>query len=114
MNFNLLHGLEDLTTGIVIPIVLAIGATTVRTGQHGWHGWKSVLCEGSLSVFVGVTVHWGLTAYDVQPALVAAVVSASSYFCGIVLDAVRKRLIHEIMTRGRGSNLASSDTEGGN
>lgn len=93
-------GIENLLTGIVIPVALSIGSTCVRVAQQGWHGLRQFVCELALSIFVGVCIHWGLTAYDVQPTLVAAVVSASSFFCGVILDAIRKRLVHEILTRG--------------
>ena len=100
MTANIFTGWENLTVGIITPIALSIGSTCVRVAQQGWHGLRHFICELLLAIFVGLCIHWALTAYEAPPTLVAAIVSASSFFCGVIMDALRKRLVHEILTRG--------------
>lgn len=107
---RLFSGWEESIVGLGIPALLAIGATIVRTAQHGWQGLARFFGEASLAVLVGICIYWSMTAYEAHPMLINSLCTLSGFFSGVILEAVRKRIIHEILNRGRNGE-AMADKE---
>ena len=83
---TVLQGVSELIVGIFVPIILSLVSTAVRLLRYGWKGVRHFLTSLITSVFVGVTVFWGLDSIDLSPTVDASIVSISAYMSGSLLD----------------------------
>lgn len=54
--------------------------------RYGWKGIRHFAVSLTTSVFVGVTVFWGLDCLNLPPTVDASIVSVSAYMSGTLLD----------------------------
>lgn len=114
MKTLLFAGYDLIIDGILIPIVIGIFATAVRIALWGWHGLRHATACLCVGIFSGVCAHWILGEFQFSPTLNAVIISMAALFSSDMLRAVfsrrtlhaaanamRKRLEHEILYRGR-------------
>ena len=95
-------GLSELFAGAGVPLLLSLCASCVRFSKYGWQSWRHFLASLLTSIFVGQTVFWGLTYFNLDAPVAAAIVSISAYMGGSLLDAVVYRVGYEIRSHGGG------------
>ncbi len=96
MAVNFFSGMGELLDGIGVPIVLSLTASFVRILRFGWVSTKRQLSSVTSSLFVGQVVFWGLSYWDVDQTVKAALVSISAYMGHALLDTIILRLKHDI------------------
>ena len=80
------QGMSELIVGIVVPLLLGIISTIVRLLRYGWRGLRHFAASLITSVFVGVTVFWGLDYANLPPTVDASIISVCAYMSGSLLD----------------------------
>jgi len=85
-NGTALQGAQELVVGIFVPFILSVVSTCVRLMRYGWKGVRHLAVSLTTSVFVGVTVFWGLDCANLPPTVDASIVSISAYMSGTLLD----------------------------
>lgn len=73
--------------GLVIPAVLAAFGGIARVCRFGVKSWKQFGGSIVISAFTGVVVHLVLAETSISSSLQAAIVAASGYSGGAILDA---------------------------
>lgn len=109
----LIKGYEQLLEGILIPLAISLAASAVRISLYGWHGlrdYAASLCAGS---FAAICTSWVLQSFalplPVHSSLVGIAAIIGKDTLSLLLSrrslsrfvlAIRRRLVHEILTRG--------------
>lgn len=91
-----LQGAQELIVGIFVPVFLSVVSTCVRLIRYGWKGVRHLIASLTTSVFVGVTVFWGLDYANLAPTVDASIVSISAYMSGTLLDTFVFKVRHTI------------------
>lgn len=94
--------LGELFAGAGVPLLLSLAASLVRFLKFGWQSWHHFFSSLFTSIFVGQVVYWGLSYFDLEPSVDAAIISLSAYMGGSLLDAVVFRVRSEIREVGGG------------
>lgn len=96
---------RELFAGIFLPLVLGMIGCAVRLCRFGVQSLRQLFASVSASCFVAVLVYWGLDMLTFPPTVDAAIVGASSYLGGTLLDAFQHRAIKAVKEApGPGAN----------
>ena len=91
-NYSELKGLlEALTT----PAILAIFGGLARVCRHGVKSWRQFCGSMVVSAFTGVLVHLMIQETSFSTSTQAAIVAASGYSGGAILDAIAAGIINQ-------------------
>lgn len=98
-----------LTRDLLLPVILSTVACIVYVIKCGWKGFTNFISLWCIACFCGVMAHWCAMHYGITGNLNAVIVSMSALLSHFIMDillhpqvreAVKKRLVREILTRG--------------
>lgn len=120
MNKFLYDGYEVLLQSILVPLSISFCASIVRVALYGWHGVKDYFASLCVGCFASVCASWLLSMYDLPMPVSAVIIGLAGITgkdtLGFLLSrrtlarigaAARRRMIHEIMNRGKAGNERS-------
>lgn len=91
-----MQSLKELLEAVSVPVVLAVFGGLARACRFGVKSWKHFAGSMVVSAFTGVLVHLLLSGSGLSPSVMAAIVAASGYSGGIILDALVQRLVRGV------------------
>lgn len=95
MNDNI-YSFKELIEALSGPAVLAAFGGLARSCRYGVNGWRQFCGSVVVSAFTGVVVHLMLRETAFSSSFQAAVVAASGYSGGAILDAAVTVIIKHI------------------
>lgn len=97
---------RELAEALSGPLVLAAFGGIARACRYGVKSWRAFCGSIVVSAFTGVVVHLMLQETSFSASLQAALVAASGYSGGAILDAISTGIINHF------KNLPSAKTQG--
>lgn len=86
---------EELLEALTGPVVLAVFGGVARACRYGIKSWRQFCGNMVISAFTGVIVHLMLQETSFPASTQAAIVAASGYSGGAILDAIASGIIHQ-------------------
>lgn len=93
---NELSSFQELLEALLGPLVLAAFGGLARACRYGVKSWRQFCGSIVVSGFTGVVVHLMLQETSFSDSLQAALVAASGYSGGAILDAIAAAIINHI------------------
>lgn len=87
---------QELIETLTGPVILAAFGGIARACRYGIKSWRQFCGSIVVSAFTGVVVHLMLRESSLSTSLQAAVVAASGYSGGALLDAIAAGIIQQI------------------
>lgn len=92
--------LRALLEALAAPAILASIGGIARAMRFGVSSWRQFVGSVCISAFAGILVNLFITDLNLSPSFQAALVAASGYSGGCILDALQNRIVFAIQHYG--------------
>lgn len=91
-----MNTLKELMETLTAPLILAVFGGIARVCRYGAQSWRHFAGSVVVSSFTGVVVHLIIQESNLSTSLQAAIVAASGYSGGAILDTFVSGIINHI------------------